>query len=516
MKSHLKFFEGDIKQALVYAQESLKIHEKYGNSLEIVESLNGVAICHGMLKLDLNTSLKYAKRCQLLAKQINHQQIINFNHVCLGIIYANKGEFEKAIDNFKHTLHYFEETNEIQWLTATFNNIGGINIHLSKYEEAVNYLKKSLKLAEKTGNTWFIANSLVNIIETLRLKGDIDLAKEYLERLKHINEQENNKWIEMEYLSSKAFILGHSPRIQNRAEAQKILKELVQKEILPNLDISIGNLVRLCELLLDELRITNDISVLDDLNPYIEQLINLTNKTNSYWVLTETYILQAKLALLTLDLKGSRRLLTKAQRIAEKHGMIRLATKVSFEHDELLQKLHLWEKLKDTESSLSERFKLTEVNKQIESMVQKRRNEIPEIIDEIPIMILVISEGGVPTFSMLFTESFTVEDDLISGFLTAFNSFSGELFSEGLDRASFGEYKLLMKPISTFLTCYLFKGQSFSAQKKIQSFVEKIEHNEELLEKFNDFYKTHQTIKIEDVPQLNSLITKTFLEKFVD
>jgi tetratricopeptide (TPR) repeat protein len=516
VKSNLNFFEGDIQQALIYAQDSLKIQEKYGTSLEIVESLDAVAICHGMLKLDLNTSLKYAKRCQLLARQINHQQIIHFNYVNLGIIYSNKGEFEKALYNFKHALHYFEETNEIQWLSATFNNIGAIYIQIGKYDEAVDYLKKSLKLAENLGNTWFIANSLVNTIETFRLKGDIDIAKEYLERLKHLNEQENNKWIEIEYIASKAFILGYSPRIQNRAESQKILKELVQKEILPNLDISISNLVRLCELLLDELRITNDISVLDDLNPYIEQLIDLTKKTNSYWVLTETYILQAKLALLTLDLKEARRLLTKAQHIAEKHGMQRLATKVSFEHDELLQKLRVWEKFKDTESSLSERFKLTEVTKQMETMVQKRRNEIPEIIDENPIMLLVISTGGILTFSMLFAESFNVEDDLISGFLSAFNSFSGELFSEGLDRASFGKYTLLMKPFSTFLICYIFKGQSFSAKKKIQNFAENIEQNAELLEKFNDFYKTNQTINLEDVPQLNSLITEIFLEKSID
>ena len=133
-----------------------------------------------------------------------------------------------------------------------------------------------------------------------------------------------------------------------------------------------------------------------------------------------------------------------------------------------------------------------------------------------PIMLLVISTGGILTFSMLFAESFNVEDDLISGFLSAFNSFSGELFSEGLDRASFGKYTLLMKPFSTFLICYIFKGQSFSAKKKIQNFAENIEQNAELLEKFNNFYKTNQTVNIEDVPQLNSLITEIFLEKFVD
>jgi len=156
---------------------------------------------------------------------------------------------------------------------------------------------------------------------------------------------------------------------------------------------------------------------------------------------------------------------------------------------------------------------MTNVEDQIKSMIQKRRNEIPEIVEENPIMILVISEGGVPTFSKLFAENFIIEDDLISGFLKAFNTFSGELFSEGLDRASFGEFTLLMKPLSAFLVCYVFKGQSFSAQRKMKIFVENLKQNEELLEKFNEYYKNNQVIKMEDFPRLNSLITGIFMQK---
>jgi hypothetical protein len=173
----------------------------------------------------------------------------------------------------------------------------------------------------------------------------------------------------------------------------------------------------------------------------------------------------------------------------------------------------MWEKLKDSESSLSERFKLTNVNEQMIKMIQKHRSEVPEIIEENPIMILIISEGGHSTFSKLFTESLDIEEDLISGFLATFNSFSGEFFSEGLDRATFGQYTLLMKPISTFLFCYIFKGQSFSAQKKMQNFVENIKSNEDLLEKFNKYYQTNQIIKLEDVPILKSLITEIFIKK---
>jgi hypothetical protein len=66
------------------------------------------------------------------------------------------------------------------------------------------------------------------------------------------------------------------------------------------------------------------------------------------------------------------------------------------------------------------------------------------------------------------------------------------------------------------MICYLFKGQSFLAQKRIENLVENIEKNKELLEKFNEYYKTNQILTLEDVPQLNSIITETFSEKFTD
>jgi len=58
-------------------------------------------------------------------------------------------------------------------------------------------------------------------------------------------------------------------------------------------------------------------------------------KSNSFWILGETYLLQAKLALISLNLEEARRLLTKGQRIVEKYELNHLAIKISNEHDEV-------------------------------------------------------------------------------------------------------------------------------------------------------------------------------------
>jgi len=297
-KGGLSWFKGDMNQSIEYTKYSLNIREKLGIKHEIVESLNLLSFGYSFLKSDLDTALEYAERCQFLAEEINHLQIINFNYLSLGLIYSLKGEYEKALMYYEQCLPIFEETNNIQWLTATLTNISIVYLHQGKFDLASHYFEKNLNLARKTGNNWFIATGLCNIIESLILKGHVNQTQKYLGELKQINDQEDNEWIETMYLLSKADILKQSPRIHNRAKAEEILKQVVQREIIPSLDLTIGAIVSLCELLLDELRITNDIGVLDDLKPYIKQLLDIAEKTNSFWILAETYTLQGKLALL--------------------------------------------------------------------------------------------------------------------------------------------------------------------------------------------------------------------------
>ena len=512
-KGGISWFKGDMNQAIEYCKYSLNIREKLGIKHEIVESLYLIGQSYSFLKTDLDTALEYAERCQVLAEEINHQQMISFNLQNLGTINTFKGEFEKALMYAEQCLPIFEETNNLQWISVTLNSISIVYLHQGKFDLAFKYFKKSLKLAQETGNNWFIAIGLGNIIEALRLKGDTDQAQKYLEELKQLNDQEDNKWIETIYLVTKAKMLKESPRIHNRAKAEEILKQVIQREIVPSLDINMGATINLCELLLDELRTTNDIGVLDDLKPYIRQLLDIAEKTNSFWVIAETYLLQAKLALLTSDLKGARKLLTQAQQIAEKQGMHRLAMKISIEHDNLLEELSKWEKLKEQETSLSERMELAHIDDQMRSLLWDRDLSSLEYSEEDPVLILILAEGGVSIFSHIFSKDWSYEDDLVGGFLSAMNSFSGELFSEGLDRAKFGKHTVLMKPFASFFACYLFKGQSYLANKKISKFIKNIETNERVKEIFEGYYKNHQTINLEENPPLEKLFAEVFIQK---
>ena len=137
--------------------------------------------------------------------------------------------------------------------------------------------------------------------------------------------------------------------------------------------------------------------------------------------------------------------------------------------------------------------------------------DIPELSDEEPVLLLIVSEGGVPFLLQSFSEDKSFESHLFGGFITTIDYFIKEMFSEGLDRAIFGEYTLLMKPIPPFFISYIFKGDSYYALQKINNFVENVQQDNYIWEKLLKYFQANQSIQLKDIPLLESLITETFL-----
>lgn len=135
----------------------------------------------------------------------------------------------------------------------------------------------------------------------------------------------------------------------------------------------------------------------------------------------------------------------------------------------------------------------------------------PALSEEEPIRLIIVSEGGTPLFSQSFVKDQLFKEHLFGAFLSAVNSFISETFSEGLDLASFGEYTLLMSSISPFFICYIFKGQSYSAQQRIRVFIEKIKCDKEIWQTFEKCYHMSKELQIRDIPAFEILINSLFL-----
>jgi len=426
----------------------------------------------------------------------------------LGNISLKKGELDMALKNFKQSASISEEINDTYNLGNSLMWAGYVYRLQRKPELAIEYLERSLKLSEKYQYP-ALYMCLQTLVETHVDNKSRQQAEIYLEQLKKLTIQKSVA--KNQYLFAKAYFLKSSKRMRDFTKAEKILREFIwDNDSLLSL-YHTGSMILLCDLLLKELLVFNNPEVLDEINKLITRLLNVSEKEHSFWWLAETKLLQAKLTLIRLDIEGAKRLLVQAQRIAELHEIYNLAQRISRAHDRLLDQEEIWNKLKQIDAPMSERINLASFDGVISRLQGKHSGEPTNIPPEDPICLLIIEEGGILVFSHFFSEKLSFEDDLVSNFLIAFNSFSEEVFSKGLDRAKFGEYTLIMQSVGFFSVCYLFEGQSYLAMQKLTRFADKMQNHNSIWQKFKDFQKTHQIITLKNNPLLERAIFDIFL-----
>ncbi|MFW9942166.1 MAG: tetratricopeptide repeat protein [Candidatus Thorarchaeota archaeon] len=472
-------------------------------------------------KYDL--AIEYQKKSILIFEQfIRFTVYLSSALWVIGGSYASKGELDEALKSFLKSLEINKGYNLMSkgFIAANNNSIGHIYYQQEKLDLAIENIEKSLRFFETKDLPLFVietgmrTDSLVKItLDKKSLEGAQGYLQRYHEYLERHNISENFYW----YLLPKARILRSSTRTRDRAEAERILLQLIERidnkiirgdRGLP--EESPGPIIELCDYYLEELRLTNDMGVLDDIHPLINRLLKEAKRTNSFSLHSHALLLQGKISLLQMNMGDARRYLTQAQQIAESHGFQSLARAVSIEHDNLLEQLHKWEILEQNKAPISERMNLALLDDTVDSIQGKLAINPPELSDEIPLLLLIISEGGLLTFSYPFVNEWDRDNELFGSFLTAFNSISDEYFSEGIDRVKFGQQTALMRSNEPFLICYLFKGQSYKAIQKLDKFTSLIQKDSSVQKILNKYYQTGQVLELKDFPFLESLIKEIF------
>lgn len=494
------FKKREIDVALDYLLKSVKFFEEIGDSISSAWTLAHL----GMISFqtgDINNALAYCKKS--LSTKLISDITKNNNYGVLGGIYNMKGELDRAIKYYKRGISLAEKLK----IGVSFINfkISMAVIYVAKreYKLAIESLKSSLSLAKEANFTSGIANSLLCL---MLVYSQMDLREELqhsLDQLKDLKEKYevrtilggfSNPFLNG-YRLGKAWLLIKSGRSHNRAEAEKLLKQVVQEATNPM--VYHYAMSELCEFYLEELHLFNEPEILEELDPLITQLLKYAKDQSLYRTLAEAKLLQAKLALIQMNFEDAQQLLTQAQRVAELYGLNYIAQRISSEHDNYLKKLSEWKKLKERDAPIAERLQ------------GKRAIEPPEIVEETPILLLIMDESGNTFFNHSFSEKWDFHD-LFSSFMSAFNTFSGGIFSKSIDRIKIGENTILIHPVESFLTCYVIKGQSYPAQQKLSRFTHALKNSVEIWDTLNKAVRTSEMLELNNPPSLGAVINEIF------
>jgi tetratricopeptide (TPR) repeat protein len=499
------FHKGELDTALKHAMKSLRLFEKLDFQTGIAHILSTIGIIY-FSKGDLNRALEFCKKSLPIEKISD--RIKSYSLRALGQIYHSKGELNKALKYIKQSTKLAEES--LNYFTLSFNKriIGEICREEGENDQAIEYYKQALVLSEKIGNHIAMTFPLLALLLINLDNNSREQAQEYLKRLGNLSDQHESIVIEQGYLLGKALMLKTSSRIRDHTDAERLLKQIVDDDVhWPQFHILA--IVSSCELLLEELSIYNNPEVLDEISLLIMQLLKIAENQHSSSWLAEGKLLQAKLALIQENIEEAKQLLTEAQLIADEHGLNLLAQKISGEHDVLLGKIDEWDKLKKDNAPMADRIELASIDGVINRLIGKRAVDPPELVEEEPILLLIMSEGGITYFNHLFVPNWD-HNDLFSSFLSAFNTFSDEIFSKSIDRIRIGENTILVNPIEPFLACYVIKGQSYPALQKLTRFIEAIRENSEIWQALKRSVKTSEMLGLDNPPALKTVIDEIF------
>jgi tetratricopeptide (TPR) repeat protein len=503
--------QGDLNQALNYYQKSLAIRRTLDNKIDIVATLNNMGIIY-MFQGNLNKALNHYQDALVILEEIGHKQYIAAITNNLGNIFFDKGELDTAFNHYQRSLTLWGELGHQQYNAYGINHLGKIHRRKGELNKALAHYQQALRILEAIGNKLDISITLFDLFSTALDKNDQHLAKEYLETLKQIKEQENNKVIDQRYRVAKALYLKSDERSRMRARAEEMLIQVIDEEIIDH-EITEYAMLNLCELYIENLKLTNDKTVLTKVQALVLRLLDVAKEQHSHWLIAEAYFLHAKLFLLDLNIEKSREFLGQAQIIAEEKGMKHLAMRISYEHDLLLQKIPKFVELGEKKAPLAERLEFANLEQIVKRLTQMRLLELPELKEEEPVLVLVMAENGLSLFSKPFLPEGDINPQLFGGFLSAIHSFSEAVFSRTLDRALLGEYTLVMKSEDPLLMCYICKGQAFSALQKLNQFIQHTVRSDKHWNALTHVSQTGKTLGESDYESLDQLANTIFSHK---
>ncbi len=301
-------------------------------------------------------------------------------------IYAFRGNLELS----------FKYANELLKIAQLYGHKTGItsgDFALAFYywlsgdlDEALVYYDRSMRLTEENLNSTFDFEILANILHDAMLisinKGDLERAKKYFKRLEEIWAlKPADILINYLYRLAKALLLKSSMRFRDRVMAEDLYREVIEDTRFSIFVVKLFAFSGLCELYLGELRVSNDINIIGEIKPLLEKLIGMAQTSGMYYWLIEAYILHGKLALILFDIESSRRYLTQARRMAERHGYVGLAEEIASLHETMMEKLDTWEQLEKVDAPLSGRMELARLDDHLKGKFRSRMMKMERVTE---------------------------------------------------------------------------------------------------------------------------------------
>ncbi|MDF1539061.1 MAG: hypothetical protein P1Q69_09165 [Candidatus Thorarchaeota archaeon] len=373
----------------------------------------------------------------------------------LGSLMLNAIRLEDALEYLQEAMQYLEMDAHRVFVLA---NMGEITTLLGRHEESIEFMSEAVKLNHDTGVE--IIEPYTWMVILLTRTGNLEGVGEYLEKAKRLSSASDSPKDKAAYYHAKGVFEGAgkktSASIKSLSRAMKIAKDNNLFEWL------IRSILAIVRTYLGAFSRSKKEEYLVNSAYHLDNLIQIAKEQEMNSLRAEALLLRSEIRIHGGDTLGA------------EDDLERIAGLAAFLENERLestakQRLKSLSKPTDLPSSPDS---VIDVNMdRVEGFHPVREmQDVPS--PEVHALIALGRASGLPEFVHYFDEKLEMDSSILSGFISAITSFSGELMGgSGLIRSISQEgFTLMMEHTSSRIVTLIVSQETFDIRYKLHEF----------------------------------------------
>ncbi|MHA2252457.1 MAG: tetratricopeptide repeat protein [Candidatus Kariarchaeaceae archaeon] len=382
IQGNIYYQKGEFDKTLECWQRSLAIREDIGNLQDIAGSINNIGLIY-RTKGELDKALEYYQRGLALYNEIGNPFHIALALNNIGDAYRARGELDRALEYLQRSLALKEDIGNIQDIATTLDNIGLIYRTKGELDKAVDYFQRSLVLEEEIGNNTWTSYTLFYLVLIALDQQDQTRAQMYLNKLQQLHVSTPNKKIYLRSQLAEALVLKGSKRMRDKVQAQVLLNQIVNEEVIWFEWTALAT-INYCDLLLFEVESFGDPEVWTEVKTLIQQFSTKAQNQQLFPMIVEALLLQAKFVTIEGELEQAQKYYDQAKYIATEKNLDLLSQKITGERLTFEAEFEKWQELIQRNAPLQERLQMAQIETYIQKVLKTFSQGIDNQISVIP------------------------------------------------------------------------------------------------------------------------------------
>ncbi|MCF7912965.1 MAG: tetratricopeptide repeat protein [Candidatus Cloacimonetes bacterium] len=227
IKGRIAYTSSEPSQALEFYLKALEHSLKDPKPLNLMTCYNNLGTGYQEVR-NFKEALTYFQLAMDEAEKMNYpgKEIFHMNLGC--IQYAQK-DYKAALASFIRVSRYFEENNQLTYLSDSYLNIGSTYYILDNITLGNEFLEKSCKLKEKLKDFKGLSNAYQVVGDTFLNMGEKEKAFEYYQRALEIANEHNILNERIKSYQSLGKYWEEQENYQKLSEIRNILLELTEE-----------------------------------------------------------------------------------------------------------------------------------------------------------------------------------------------------------------------------------------------------------------------------------------------